>query len=307
MGFDDELPGRMRTGVDGLQPDVTRLVAGGMERGKRFVRRRRIVQVVAAAATVAVFGGVAYAAPWNQDAQLQVANTPPKPAVQPAAKPKQVDITPQATLQLLLDQLPAGAKTTGYSGGSEVERDENGKLRPVRTYVNLTYSDSTGAKSHMSFSLNWFEGAANGAAVECPEPFGAGEWYYCDYRKLEDRSVLRLDRNWEYPASPDKSDGKAGPNGRGAKYVTATLARPDGLVFGFAENNSAGVEKSPETRPTPPLTLAQVKAIALSPTWQTKLDAEYVKQAEKLFRPDRPIVRQDPDLALKEKREMARR
>ncbi|WP_460530563.1 hypothetical protein, partial [Flindersiella endophytica] len=65
MGFDDELPDRLRGGVDGLQPDVSRLVSGGMARGKRMVRRRRIVQVVAAGATVAVLSGVAYAAPWN--------------------------------------------------------------------------------------------------------------------------------------------------------------------------------------------------------------------------------------------------
>jgi hypothetical protein len=294
MGFDDELPDRLRGGVDGLQPDVSRLVSGGLARGKRMVRRRRIVQVVAAGATVAVLSGVAYAAPWNgvgdnQNGQLQVAAPPTtkpsaKPSVKPPAKPKLVEITPQATLQLLLDQLPADIKTRDYSGGRNVGLTEDETLG---TWAGLTYTDSTGARTLMRVELNWQPNVEqDGATMPCPEPFGAGDWYICDNQVLADGGKLRLDQNHEYPASANTDDDKAGPNGRGAKIRSAALLRRDGLQIFLWENNSSAEKDAPETRSTPPLTLEQLKAIVSSPVWQNQLDAEYVKRAEKLFEVD---------------------
>lgn len=292
MGFDDELPDRLRGEVDGLQPDVSRLVAGGLARGRRMVRRRRIVQVVAAGATVAVLSGVAYAAPWNgaggnQNGQFQVAAPPTtkpsaKPSAKPPAKPKLVDITPQATLQLLLDQLPAGAKTSDYSGSRGTAWN-----RTTGTYASLTYTDSTGAKTLMSVQLNWGPDVGqNSNTVPCPEPFGAVDWYICDYQELADGRALRLEQNWEYRASRNTDDGKAGPNGRGAKIRSASLSRADGLEIHVWENNSSSEKNGPQTRPTPPLTLKQLEAIVLDPSWQRQLDAEYVERAEKLFETD---------------------
>ncbi|WP_460533556.1 hypothetical protein, partial [Flindersiella endophytica] len=262
------------------------------------VRRRRIVQVVAAGATVAVLSGVAYAAPWNgvggnHNGQFQVAAPPTtkqsakpsaKPSPKPPAKPKLVEISPQATLQLLLDQLPADVKTGDYSGGRYFEGNEDETLG---TWAALTYTDSTGAKTLMRAALNWRPDVAqDGATMPCPEPFGAGEWYICEREELPGTGVLRLDQDHEYPASANTEDDKAGPNGRGAKVRWAVLLREDGLQITLWENNSSAEKDAPETRPTPPLTLARMRAIALSPTWQKQLDADYVERAEKLFKVD---------------------
>jgi hypothetical protein len=62
-------------------------------------------------------------------------------------------------------------------------------------------------------------------------------------------------------------------------------------VISIWETNALGEKQDvPEGPWTPPLTLAKMKAIEFSPIWRTKLDPEYVKQAEKLFKPDRPTV-----------------
>ncbi|GAB3417281.1 hypothetical protein GCM10027569_41240 [Flindersiella endophytica] len=253
------------------------------------MRRRRIVQVVAAGATVAVLSGVAYAAPWNgvggnQNGQLQVAAPPTtkqsaKPSPKPPAKPKLVEISPQATLQLLLDQLPKDVKTSHYSGSyAAVGAQHTG------TYAALTYTDSTGAKTLMSVQLNWAPDVAeNGNTLPCPEPFGAGDWYICDYQELPGGDKLRLAQDHEYPASANTDDDKAGPDGRGAKTRSASLLRRDGLEIYVWENNSSAEKDAPETRPAPPLSLKDLQAIVSSASWQTKLDADYVERAEKLF------------------------
>jgi hypothetical protein len=282
MGFDDELPDRMRGGVDGLQPDVSRLVSGGMARGKRMVRRRRIVQVVAAGATVAVLSGVAYAAPWQGaggNGGLQVAAPPsatrsPTLSASPRTSPKattpatpeskkgQVDITPQAALQLLLDQLPEDAKTRKYSGSGGWSTMPPG----IIIHDKLQYVQG-GAVTHMAVGFSTGQENQDGCGDVGPDES-------CDSERLSDGSVFTLSKY----SLPDSG---------GVVNWFATLTRPDGVSILIIEGNAAEKEGVPPSRPTPPLSAGQLKAILTSPTWQAKLDPAYVARAEHLFKPEK--------------------
>jgi hypothetical protein len=61
MDFEDQLSTAMRSSVETLTPPVTGLVAEGLERGRRRLRRQQLTRGVAAAATVVILLGVAAA------------------------------------------------------------------------------------------------------------------------------------------------------------------------------------------------------------------------------------------------------
>jgi hypothetical protein len=56
MSFEDHLTSAMRTSVDTLDPPVTRLTSGGLQRGRQLRRRRRLAAGGAAVAVLAVAG-----------------------------------------------------------------------------------------------------------------------------------------------------------------------------------------------------------------------------------------------------------
>lgn len=270
LDFDDELPDRLREGVNGLRPDVSRLVAGGLERGKRLVRWRRIVQVAAAGAAAAVLSGVAYASPWigagGQNGQFQVAAPPTteaavKPPPKPPAKPELADITPQAALQLLLDQLPDGVKTGEYEGGGGRSDDPPGLIIQAK----LKYIERD-AVTHMTVG---FSTTDDGSQKECGEVAPGDS---CAVEQLPDGSTFRLAKH-------------RAPGPDGVVNWFATLTRPDGVQILVIEGNAPEKELVPPSRAVPPLSEEQLEAILTSPVWQPELDADYVARAESLFEP----------------------
>ncbi|WP_020580122.1 hypothetical protein [Actinopolymorpha alba] len=273
---DDGISRALRDEVRSVQPNVQDLVAGGIANGRRVVRRRRFAQVIAAGATFAVLGGVAYAMPWTGAQPASIGAAAGGPAGTPTPTPpavKKTMTTPQAMVRLLLDQLPADAETARYSGVWE-EDWETREPRRVGAYAEFTYANPQG-RSRMSIGMRWKN--VHASEFRCPKPHTGAT---CDLRKLRDGSVLILEQNREYAAGPKYGEGK------GPKVWSARLLRKDGMSIFLSENNAPAQKGAPESRPTPPLTLAQLEAIVTSPSWQAKLDAEYVKEAERLFKVD---------------------
>lgn len=292
---DEGLSEALRLEMASIRPNVEELVGGGVARGRRGVRRRRMAQFAAAGATFAVLGGVAYAVPWSARpaAELGVAsggpggipNAPTPTALETVAGAaparKMVQITPQATVQLLIDQLPAGARTGKYFGGWNGQfKQSGGKVKPgeierTGTYAEFAYFDRSGV-SLMSLEVQWRY--VDKAALDCPIPAKGAT---CDRRTLPDGSTLVVEQNREYPAGERYSEG------RGPMVWSARLLRKDGLRVSLWENN-APVEKGSESRVKPPLTPEQLEAIVTSSDWQAQVDADLVRRAAPLFTPTMP-------------------
>ncbi|MGW5359576.1 hypothetical protein [Actinopolymorpha pittospori] len=294
---DEEFSEALRFEMASVRPNVEELVGGGVARGRRGIRRRRMAQFAAAGATFAVLGGVAYAAPWNAlpATELGVASGATGSGVPAAAKT--VPITPQATVRLLIDQLPADARTGKYFGGwngqftssggeakssgSDAKSPGGDGRSSVRgfertgTYAEFAYFDQHGA-SLMGLEVQWKY--ADASYLDCPAPARGAT---CDRRTLSDGSTLMVDQDREYPAGARYGEGK------GPKVWSAALLRKDGLMVRLWENNGPE-EKGPETRANPPLTTAQLEAIVTSPVWQAKVDADVVRRAAPLFTPTTP-------------------
>ncbi len=121
----------LRHATDDLRPDVDRLVAGGISRGRSRQRRARIGTAVAAVAVFGVIGAAAAVVPLggSPDAvQAPIATDPPSPET-----PKVTSLEPaqglavpadkiQETVDLLLGHSFTAADPPGESGGDEHSR-----------------------------------------------------------------------------------------------------------------------------------------------------------------------------------------
>lgn len=252
MDFEEELRSRLRT-VSDTEVDLTELTTGGVAHGKRLIRRRRITQVTAAGATLVVLGGiVAYAdGPWQKPpADLGVAATP--------SIGRQIDITPQAALKILLELLPTDARTGHYSGGDATSKSE---IKSPAVWAHASYTDAVGT-SNLMLSVGRFPRESCTPARQDEQ---------CTQSTLPDGSVLTIVKisnsndpsQWAWRASVDRGDG---------------------LHVNLIEDNSEQ-DKGPGTRPTPPLSTERLRAIVTSPRWQLKVDESFAQQAAPLFRP----------------------
>lgn len=281
MDFEKELPDRLRSCVRTLQPDLTGLVTDTVVLGERVVRRRRFVQVLGVGgATLALLGGGVYlaAAQGMPGPSSPVTSQSLEVAGPAAGQPEQTLITAQASLQVLLDQLPAGAHTGDYQGASVLSDKQaaaSGDFSSrVGTFAQLSYTDTDGA-SMIWVRLAWGDSAPD-LQTDCQDTTPGDT---CEAKTLPDGSALVLRKTRTYASDPGTGEG------RGAKVWEAWLSRADGLRIQISENNSTAREGAPESRPAPPLSLGQLEAIITNPVWQTRLSAAEVKRAEKLFTP----------------------
>ncbi|WP_436791774.1 hypothetical protein [Yinghuangia sp. YIM S10712] len=262
----------LRDAAGDLMPNTPALVRGGMARGRRMRVARRAQVVVAAAAVVALGGvgtvalsdlngggGTTVAAPGSSVAGTPSA-TPTTPLL--TAESEQVKALAEEAGQVLRQFWPAGAQVEQWvsldGGGigvySKVDPDGQG-LGLVTLLISSGNSELT-----------------------CFDDTGLNAT--CDLLPQPDGSQLRLEKNWEYPATPSTEDGKAGTDGSGAELWSAVLNRPDGVRI-YVSASSASTEKSPETRTAPALTLEQLRSIATAPQWTTLVTPDKLPQGAK--------------------------
>ncbi|MFC0627204.1 hypothetical protein [Kribbella deserti] len=256
MNFETELRDHMDAGVADEPVDLGKLLAGGVAHGKKLVRRRRLGQLVVVTAVLATVGGVfAYAgsggfAPNESGADF---------AGPVASTSQQVPITPQAALQILLDQLPPDGRTGGYRGG---DASIPGEVAAGAVWVRFSYTDAVG-KSSLNLRV-----ARQKHQNLCAEEWAREPGNHCQQSTLADGSKLIVMKNFHAPENH--------------RRWNAILSRKDGLQIDLMADNSSEW-KSQGTRPTPPLSLEQLTKIVTSPRWQDRLDAAFVRKAESLF------------------------
>ncbi|GAA0612633.1 hypothetical protein HPO96_22850 [Kribbella sandramycini] len=255
MNFESELKDQLHAGVDDADVDIDRLIAGGRATGRRFTRRRRIGQAMLSVTATAAVVGVVVAVGGALAGPAQPSIGPAGPATQAPDEP----ITPQAAWKIVIDQLPKGGKFKDVKGGHE------GPLaNPDIVWAKGVYTDAKGP-SQLSLNLDWRDD------VE----LGCNSADTCKTQPLADGRTLVL----------LSDSGDAGEKGNEAR-----IKQQDGWILTVRSDN-ATTWKGAGTRPEPPLSQDQLRAIVLSLRWQQQVPAELVAAAAPLFVPtSMPVI-----------------
>ena len=268
----DDLNGVMRSATENLHPNIGKLTAGGIERGVRRRRNRRIAQIAGAAAGVtAVFGAVAlvggpgHGAPANASAAsgqttpavaAKTSAPAPSPATSPTGTPQNAKTEAQPTkrqpgppvsgedMVSWLEQTLAPYHFTDeqvlYKGGTD---------DPAGAYATLKLSYATGTGSiSMDITRHPWDPRELGGGTLPP---------YITVTTLKDGSHLMVFDGPEWPA------GNGDPS---AKRLDVSWYRTDGTLVDLMVLNEAQ-EKGSTTASGLGLTVDQATKVAQSPVW----------------------------------------
>ncbi|WP_394431925.1 hypothetical protein [Streptomyces sp. SGAir0957] len=271
-GFEDELSVALRRTGEGFAAEGRTLVEGGMLRGRRRVRRRRVGAVTGSVAALAVVGlGSSYAAgafgTGPDDAMSSVASSSPSSQRSAESKGTAHGDGPQ----LSADQVVAVLEGL-LPEGKVSERDGRGTAD--HPYARLVYDDGHG-KSALSVGVGAIDpdGASADEQLTCPDkafvPYDS-----CTDRKMPDGSRLLLFRGYEYP------DKRAD-----TKLWRAVYMSPEGYTVDAGEWNAAAEKDAPVSRPEPALSIEQLKALVTSSKWGPVMKAIGEAQPEKAAPP----------------------
>ncbi|MFE5586200.1 hypothetical protein [Kitasatospora sp. NPDC056531] len=264
---DDLLYAITRTG-EGFRPEQTDqagLVAGGYRRGRRRWRRRSTAAVVGGAAALALVGtGAVYltgstsassgsgtvAAASSGAASSSTAAVTPASAASATASPTATAVSGDEVLAAFQALLPKGQVTAGQGTGTEATPG-----KPGGAGATLVFDDGKG-KAAMGISFSRVaSNDPNLAQDACPDkktvPYDA-----CTTTSLPGGGSVTVLQGYEYP------DKRAT-----TKWWNARLIGQDGRQIQLSEWNSAAEKGSPDSRPTPPLSPEQLKAIVTDKSW----------------------------------------
>lgn len=285
--------------MEGVAPDLGRLVRAGARQGRSIRLRRRltVAGAVTAVAALVLGGTVALRTPGGGGGTAAAAS--PSPTAQRYPRPLQysddateqlwpaygaengrVVLTAHAALATLIRALPPGARTSGYAGW----RQETYTTRPdlpelIRVIASMLYDDGSGpALVELDFKndLGDYIGTPGGATYE--ERYGcailnrSNQFRYCANSTLPDGSRLLL---------TERAEG-------GSVRREATVLRPDHTGVSVSASNLAEVEgqaKVQVVREGLPLSLEQVKAAALSPELRSYITVDEAVQAGTTVKP----------------------
>ncbi|MFH9353541.1 hypothetical protein [Kitasatospora sp. NPDC017646] len=265
---DDLLYALTRTG-EGFRPDRADqpgMVAGGYQRGRRRWRRRSAAAVVGGAAALALVGtgavyltgngstsgGTATVAAASTGAGTALtpasagAGTPtPTPTPTPTAA---AVVTGDEVLSTFKALLPKGGITDASGRGTD-----DPELKGTYVGAKLVFDDGAGKSLLMVGVQKHRPGQSQDRS--CPE-LKPGQLDACSVTTLADGSKLYLSEGYEYP------DHRAT-----TKEWMASLTGPDGREINLSEWNSPQEKGAPDSRPNPPLTLDQLKAVVTDRSW----------------------------------------
>ncbi|MFF1408740.1 hypothetical protein ACFVX6_02910 [Streptomyces sp. NPDC058289] len=311
MSFEDELGEALRSTGDGFTSEGRDLVDAGERRGRRMVARRRAAMAGGSALALALIGTAgAYAngmlGAGGGGGRANVASSQEPPALGPLVRQGQEQrtnrvgtgaVSAEQLTGVLKQLLPQGTLSTVEARGTGHE------LGPA---VSAVFDDGEG-KSTVGFGLYRIDPKGEMAEdmLKCPSKTTT-KYDSCTSETLEDGSRLFLYKGYVYP------DHRAD-----VKSWRAIVVTPQGFMVDAHEENSEQEKGAPVSRPTPPLTLAQLQALVTSPLWHPALNdlpaagqeeerpagrqgAKAVDILEQLLRTDGiPVVRRDeegPDL-----------
>ena len=262
MKLEEDLPDAMRDSVQGVRPDVAALVSGGIERGRRGARRARIARLVGTTCVLALVGGLAISLAQGgspkqgEQQEQQVATTRIEAPTTTPAPPPKVRITEQALLQLLIDELPEGAKTSKYGGIAQKDWVEAQLIWTTpkgdsRVAVSIVFDDRN------KTSPGWPDDAV------CAPENRKDHIPFCDVQHLRDGTRLILETA-DYP------------DGRKDQLNTAVHTRTDHVEISVT---ASGTDKLAP----PPLTIKQLAKLVMDSAWQAKVDKAFADAAMKRF------------------------
>lgn len=265
MPFEDELGEALRRTGEGFTAEGRDLVGAGERRGRRMVARRRAAMAGGSALALALIGTAgAYAngllgPGGGGGGGGNVASSPEPPALGPLVRQGQATsrvgsgaVSADQLVGVLKQLMPQGTLSDVEARGTDHE------MGPVVTGV---FDDGEG-KSRIGFSLNRVDPKGETAAdmLKCPSRTTT-KYDTCTSEKLPDGSQLFLYKGYVFP------DHRAN-----VKSWRAIVVTPQGFLVDASEENAATEKDSPVTRPTPPLTLAQLQALVTSPLWHPALN-----------------------------------
>ncbi|GAA2346659.1 hypothetical protein OKJ48_39335 [Streptomyces kunmingensis] len=286
-GFEDDLSVALRRTGEGFTADGRTLVDSGVQGGRRRLRRRRAGAVTGSVAALAVVGlGSSYAAgafdTATADARGGVAARPSGAAT---AAPEQgktkgtrgdgTQLSGDEVLGILEGLLPEG-KVSAREGRGTADMPS----------ARLVHDDGHG-KSAIGVSVGAVDpgGATAEEQLTCPDkvfvPYDS-----CTSETLSDGSRLLLLRGYEYP---DKRVD--------TKRWHAFLMTREGYTVDASEWNSEEEKGKPVSRPEPPLSTGQLKALVTSAKWRPVMRA--IGEAAPEVTPQPPAQGTDRTSALK--------
>ncbi|WP_380285151.1 hypothetical protein [Kitasatospora purpeofusca] len=300
--------------MGGVGADLGPLVVGAAEQGRR-IRRRRRTAVTGALAAVAVLtaGGAVALQPGDGSAaggRIQAAagsasSTSEQPVPGTGANAGKVALTGHAALQAVIQALPPGSTTSGYSGSSTVAtwNDTVSSTtpwpEPGKFYAEGIWGgpDRPGTRSRGTLSYDDGNGPAT---VTVAVNGGVGD---SDDGESSSRAQARSNFDHEYSCAipsdqyqhcsdtvlPDGSLLFVTEQAEGDRLArTAELLRPDFTQVRIRVTNTVKRTDAPgytQTRSGLPLSLDQVKAIAMSTGFQEWITPEAAQQAEQAVQP----------------------
>ncbi|WP_267244161.1 hypothetical protein [Streptomyces sp. PR69] len=275
MPFEDEFGDALRrTGDSFRPPDRSALVEGGIRRGRRRLARRRAAAVAGSVLALAAVGlGGAYGGGvlGGSDAgdRASSAAGPASPTAPAAAAGSDGSITGRQMLDTLKGLLPEGKVMHEEGRGNGTTAPGT----PTMPYASVVFDDGDGAAA-IAVGLTSLdpEGAAAAGHVTCPSQTLVAH-DSCVAETLADGSRYLMFQGYEYPDRREET-----------RRWRAALLTPEGVLIDASEYNAPAQKGAEVSRPTPPLTPRQMKALVMDKAWQPltkKLD-----KPEKEERPD---------------------
>lgn len=249
--FEDRFAAALRDTGAGFDADRAALTAAGRARGRRLRLRRRAA-VASGVAGVALAGvGGALVLPGADAAAPQRSSTAAAPTASSTPAPR--SFSGDDLVRTLKDLLPRGTVAQETARGTQ---DRSGPA------VELVHDDGQGAAA-ISVGLGRIEPGSEQAreTTSCPDKTFV-PYDDCTRSRLPDGSVLRVLQGYEYP------DRRVD-----TKWWTAELVTPQGQHVSVSEWNAPAQKGAEISRPTPPLSPAQLTEVATAQVWRDVVDA----------------------------------
>ncbi|MFD4246665.1 hypothetical protein ACFWP3_34465 [Streptomyces sp. NPDC058525] len=264
MSLEDELGEALRRAGAGFTADRDALVDAGERRGRRLVARRRavvaggLVLALAVIGTAGAYTGGLLGGSGSGGARPGlIAGPPASSGGGPGADGAPAlpgggtgAVTGEQLLAVFRDLLPGGTLTGTTTRGTEEP-----------PYVSGVYDDGNG-KAVIGLALSRVDphGSTARDLTRCGDK-NVEEYDDCTIEQLADGSRLLLRQGYEYP---DRREA--------TKLWRAVLVTPRGHLVEASEWNAPAEKGAPVSRPDPPLTTAQLKALVTSDKWHPALN-----------------------------------
>ncbi|MFG2983274.1 hypothetical protein ACGFYQ_18840 [Streptomyces sp. NPDC048258] len=264
MPFEDELGEALRRAGDGFTADRLALVDAGEQRGRRLVARRRASVIGGSVLALALIGtaGAYTGGLLDGSGSGRQADVAAPPALPNGGSGKNGSPDPKragaGTGAVTAEKLLAAFKAL-LPGGKLTDTQAHGTDQPPM--VSGVYDDG-GGKAAISVYLSRVDPNGSNARqlTECGDKNLQG-YDDCRTEQLADGSKLLLHQGYEYP------DRRVD-----TKVWRAVLLTPQGFMVHASESNAPAEKGAPDSRPNPPLTTAQLKALVTSAAWLPALN-----------------------------------